>query len=73
VHERERAAVRRRGLGGAPEAAQQLAARRVQVAVVAEREAVDDLQAGCGPSVSATATARLSSTTGESVSRVSSP
>ena len=73
VRELERASVGLARLRGAAEPAQQLAARRVQVAVVVEREAVDDARApASGPSASATATARLSSTTGEPVRRASS-
>ena len=74
VGERERAPVGARGLVGASEPAQQLAAGRVQVAVVLEQSRRSTmLEARLGPSASATATARLSSTTGEPVSRASSP
>ena len=73
VDQRERTAVGVAGLVGAAETAQQLAARRVQVAVVLEGEAVDDGEPRLGTSASATATARFSSTTGESVRRASSP
>jgi hypothetical protein len=73
VHERQRALVLRARLAGAPEPPQQLAARRVQVAVVVELEASTMRRPASGPSSSATATARLSSTTGEPVRRASSP
>jgi len=45
----------------------------MQVAVVLEGEAIDDVEARVGALLLATATARLSSTTGESVMRASSP
>src|SRR5207302_9403910 len=54
LHERQRPAVGVASLGRAPEAAQQLCSRRVEVAVVLERlarEAVDDLEPDRGPLV----------------------
>ena len=61
------------GLVGATEAAQQLAARRVQVAVVVELEPIDDVEPGRGPSRLGDRDGPVSSTTGEPVSRASSP
>ena len=48
VDEREGAAEGSARLRGAPQAAQQLAARRVQVAVVVELEAIDDVEPRLG-------------------------
>jgi hypothetical protein len=52
-------------------AAQQICAGRMEVAVMVEVEAVEDSQSGFGSSSSATAIARLSSTTGDPVCKLS--
>ncbi|HEX2699641.1 MAG TPA: hypothetical protein VHM89_05480 [Acidimicrobiales bacterium] len=73
VHERQGPVIGVERLVRATEAVQQLGSGRVQVAVAVQRQLVDDAQAGRRALASATATARFSWTTGESVRPASSP
>ena len=73
VSQLERALVGGAGLGAAAEPAQEVGPGRVEVRVGVQLDPSIASRPASGPSVSATATARFSATTGEPVRRASSP
>ena len=69
----EGAGIRRPGVAGSPSATEKLRPGRMVVAVGVKDEGVEEGRPASGPSNSAIATARLSSTTGDPVRLASIP